>query len=98
MYLDHKYDHNYIIIHDTVILYYVHYIYTLTCILCMFMIPVNILPKNVLLRCRCEHQPRKEYDIEARICPTKNYSLKAAAARCGRPQDAVYHNSCHTVL
>lgn len=23
MYLDHKYDHNYIIIHDTVILYYV---------------------------------------------------------------------------
>lgn len=72
------------------------------------MIPVNILPKNVLLR-RCEHQPRKEYDIEARICPTKNYSLKAAAARCGRPQDsqdAVYislsftiqYNSCHTVL
>lgn len=61
----------------------------------MFMIPVNILPKNVLLRCRCEHQPRrKEYDIEeARICPTKNYSLKAAAARCGgRPQDAVYHS------
>lgn len=60
----------------------------------MFMIPVNILPKNVLLRCRCEHQPRrKEYDIEARICPTKNYSLKAAAARYGgRPQDAVYHS------
>lgn len=60
----------------------------------MFMIPVNILPKNVLLR-RCEHQPRKEYDIEARICPTKNYSLKAAAARCGgRPQQfiSVYHS------
>lgn len=58
------------------------------------MIPVNILPKNVLLRCRCEHQPRKEYDIEARICPTKNYSLKAAAARCGRPQQfiSVYHS------